>query len=322
MRTLIKFAALTLALACAGGDELVEHEELGQLEQSWCIGCQAGVTTPRSIAVGYGLQPITQTVGSQSVQFPACYGTEASMPHNCRTPTGNAIWFAAPPSSWGPGRTGRYWDAVETMGTELSNAGWAWGAAWNGNVDPWDTGSNRYKHTEIIVKNDITTSPHPLFRLALQGVQNTPYSRVKTYLACEIEFDFVGPKGIANNGGWCTGNCADNWSPTEYDQLRQTAFLRALSRCVGLGGDGIQIHEYDVGAGDQACWAADGWSCAQGGGDGMTRREWFPAGWWEQRYWKNCLGNSPQAACNGIWPQPLGSGQYLSGSALLWEYLH
>lgn len=318
----ILYVLLMTSCGGIGTDYFPDDLESNEVVDKWCIGCLAGVSAPRNIPVGYGLQPIVQTVGSQSLQFPACYGTESSMPHNCRTPTGNRVWFAAPPSSWGSWRTGRYYDAVETIRAELSNSGWLSASQQHNASCPWDVGNDRYRHTEVIVKNDITTSPHPLAKLTLQGVQNTPYSRIKTYLACEIEFDFTGPKGIANNGGWCTGSCADGWSPESYDMLRQTAFLRSLSRCIGLGGDGIQIHEYDVGSVDTACWAEDSWSCAQGGGDGMTRREWFPAGWWEQRYWKNCQGNSPQAACNGIWPQPMGSGQYISGGALLWEYLH
>lgn len=350
MKHLIRWLALTLALACAGQDD---HEQdllttgdhridefcdqhpddaicapddslsmANDTEDKWCIGCLAGVSAPRSIAVGYGLQPITQTVGGQSLQFPACYGTEGSMPHNCRTPTGNAVWFAAPPSSWSSGTTNRYWDAVATIGAELSNAGWSWGASWNGNTDPWDTGSNRYKHTEVIPKAFISNSPHPLFKLTLQGVQNTPNSRLKTYLACDIEFDLAGPKGINNNGGHCTGGCTQGWSPADYDGLRQIAFLRALSRCIGLGGDGLPIYEHQVGSVANSCWSQSSFSCSVGGGDGMLRREWFPAGWWQQRFWKNCQGNNPQESCDGIWPAPMGSEQFLSGGALLWQYLH
>jgi hypothetical protein len=331
-----KFLLLALALGCGGmavdylpdGGVDGTHsagfgQELGQLEQPWCIGCLAGVSVPQNIPVGYGLRPITQSIGGRSTQFPACAGSESSMPHACRTPTGNRVWFANPPSNWGTGRRGRYWAAVETVAEELRAAGWLAASQQFNASCPWDVGVDRYRHTEVIVKPDITNSPHPLFKLALQGTQNTAVGNIKTYLACEIEFDFTGPVGIANNGGHCAAgsNCADGWSPANYDSLRQNAFLKALMRCVGLGGEQLPIYEHPAGGqpwGDN-CWAEDNWVCADGGGDGLLRKEWFADGWWSQRYSKNCLGDS-NASCDGVFP--VGSDQFLSGTQLLYEYTH
>jgi hypothetical protein len=327
----------TLATGCGGMavDELPDggvdgthsayaDDEPLEVTDKWCIGCLAGVSKPRNIEVGYGLRPINETIAGRSYQFPACQGTETSMPHACRFPTGNKVFFGAPPSSWSSGTKSRYWDAVARIGAELNAAGWSWNWGKNGNPDPWDGVDSqgvdqRYRHTEVLVKNNITNSPHPMFKLTLQGTQNTPSANYKTYLACEIEFDY-GPLGITNNGGHCTGGCTEGWSPEMYDTLRDNVFTRALSRCIGLGGNQLPIYEWDVGEGQWAnCWAQDGFSCMFGGGDGMLRKEWFPDGWWSQTYWKSCLG-STQASCVGAFPS--GGPQFLSGLGLLSEYLH
>jgi hypothetical protein len=305
-----------------GGESATATVDAGAVGEKWCIGCLAGVSVPQSIPNGYGLRPINETIGGRSLQFPSCQGTQSSMPHACRTPTGNAVFFGSPPSSWSSGTKGRYWDAVYRIGAELSSAGKTWATAHNGGTDPWDSGVSRYQHTEVLVKPNISNSPHPLFKLTLQGIQNTAVTNIKTYLACEIQFDFAGPVGISNNGGHCSGACAESWSPQDYDSLRQNAFLRALSRCIGQGGNQLPIHQHNVGSSgwDDNCWSVDGWQCSAGGGDGMLRKEWFPDGWWSQRYWKNCLGDSPQEACGGIFPT--GGNQYASGLALLQDYQH
>jgi hypothetical protein len=300
----------------------VEEPELGQLEQPWCIGCLAGVSAPQAIPFGYGLRPINETIGGRSLQFPACQGTQSNMPHACRTPTGKRVFFSDAPASWSSGTRTRFRTAVNMVAAELANAGWDYRLAWNG-PDPWDVGNDRYKHTEVIVKPNISNSPHPLFKLTLQGVQNTPKANLKTYLACEIEYDFTGPVGINNNGGHCTGGCAETWDPDTYGDLRQNAFIKALSRCVGLGGDQLPIYTYQVGENDiDNCFAANDWSCSFGGGDGMLRKEHFADAWWSQTFWKNCQANNPMAVCDGIWQQPMGQFQFLSGATLLWGYVH
>jgi hypothetical protein len=318
--------------AMVNGEGGASSEETGEVESAiapvtdkWCIGCLAGVSAPQNIEFGYGLRPITETIGGRLTQFPACQGTESNMPHACRTPTGKAVFFGPPPSHWATSRKNAYWGAVNTVGAELSNAGWAWVSGQNGNPDPWDTGNNRYQHTEVLVKNEITNSPYPLGRLTLQGVQNTPKPNLKTYLACEIEFDLEGPLGMTNNGGHCGGtpHCTQTWAPQDYEQLRKNIFTRMISRCVGLGGDQLPIHEYPVGDQLTNCWAINqNFTCAAGGGDGMMRKEWFADGWWSQKFWKNCQGNSPSAACSNTFAQPIGVAQFLSGSILLWGYTH
>jgi hypothetical protein len=298
-----------------------ESEKVSDTEEKWCIGCLAGVSIPRSLPFGYGLRPITETIGGKLTQFPACQGTHTSMPHACRFPIGNKFWFGPPPTAWSAGRKEMYRQTVVTVGAQLSASGITWGSAQiSGGTCPWDNANDRYKHTEILTKPDITNSPHPLFRLTLQGINNTTNGNLKGYLACEIEFDHLGPLGIGNNGGNCTGNCANNWEPDTFAELRRAAFTRALSRCVGLGGDQLPIYEWDIGEGSWAnCWAEDGYSCAWGGGDGMLRKEWLPAGWWSQVYWKSCLG-STSTSCVGAFPS--GGPQFLSGQELLSAYLH
>jgi hypothetical protein len=296
-----------------------EEKDVEEDSQSkWCIGCLAGVSVPRSLPFGYGLRPINETIGGKSLQFPACQGTQSSMPHACRTPTGNKVYFGAPPASWSPGRANAYWNAVFRVGAELNNAGWIWAGAHN-TADQWDVGSERYKHTEILVKNDITNSPHPLFKLTLQGVQTTPASNIKTYLACEIQFDWDGPNGIMNNGGNCTGQCVNTWDAESGNSIGVNTLHRALMRCAGLGGDQLPIYQYAPGSTLDSCWAYDGYECGNGGGDGLLRKEWFPAGWYDQAYHKTCMGTSA-TACAGAFPS--GGSQFLSGSALLLNYRH
>jgi hypothetical protein len=187
-----------------------ESEKVSDTEEKWCIGCLAGVSIPRSLPFGYGLRPITETIGGKLTQFPACQGTHTSMPHACRFPIGNKFWFGPPPTAWSAGRKEMYRQTVVTVGAQLSASGITWGSAQiSGGTCPWDNANDRYKHTEILTKPDITNSPHPLFRLTLQGINNTTNGNLKGYLACEIEFDHLGPLGIGNNGGNCTGNCVE-----------------------------------------------------------------------------------------------------------------
>jgi hypothetical protein len=291
-------------------------------QEKWCIGCLAGVSVPRHIDRGMGLRPINETIGGKSLQFPGCQGTQSSMPHACRLPTGNAVFFGPPPSAWSVGRKNVYWDAVYLVGAELGNAGWNWTTSQNG-PDPWDSGAARYQHTEILTKPDISNSPHPLARLTLQGIQNTTVSNLKTYLACEIEFDWTGPNGILNNGGNCTGQCVNGWSAANAHAVAVAAFRRNLLRCTGLGGDQLSIYEHPVGSNYEKCFSADEFWCGAGGGDGLLRKEWLPAGWWSQVFSKNCTGNDVNGPCANVFPVPMGQGtQFISGSGLLWTYLH
>jgi hypothetical protein len=294
-------------------------EEPSEVGDKWCIGCLAGVSVPQSIPMGYGLRPINETIGGRSLQFPACQGTQSSMPHACRTPTGNKVFFGNPPG-WSQWWVDRYWEAVYQVGEELNNSGWTYRIAKNG-PDPWDNADYKYKHTEITLKDAVSASPHPLFKTNLLGVQSTPSGNIKTYLACEAEIDWSGTLGVQRNGGHCSGECF--WDMSEYTRAKYmvNVFSRALMRCAGIGGDQLPIYYHPAFTPVENCWAYDDWSCAAGGGDGVSRKEWFPDGWWSQSFPKSCQGNTPSPSCTGVFSGAPGT-QFNSGSVLLMGYRH
>ncbi len=315
------------SLGCSAEADMVSVEpsedrsELGSLEQEWCIGCQAAVSTPINIPIGYGLRPITETVSGQSTQFPACQGSEDSMPHACRVPMGDMFWISPPPTSWASWLRDIYNTTKEVISVEFENSGWRVDHCLPTYEACRPSGNGDYVHSEMITKPDISNSPHPLFKITLAGINNTTVSNIKAYRACEIAFDFVGPKGILNNGGHCTGSCVSSWDTYIRNTMIERVFMRAFSRCAGLGGDQFPIYEFSVGSNQNNCFAWDGFSCSQGGGDGLLRKEWQAAGWWSQRFYKNCLGNTA-TSCSNPPAMPGSPGQIESGAFLLRDYHH
>lgn len=267
------------AVAC-GAEPTPEDEPLGETTQAWCVGCQVGA--PAAFANGYGLRPITEAVNGQTAEFPRCVGSRATgLTYECRMPVSKYVWLKPAPSGWAPVERADYNAVVDDFADMLRLMGWT--------VQEGTTPPNVAYYLKVQAVN-IGETLTPIVDIQLEDQLDGGMYRLKVYQTCNIHMNWFGVHGFYNNGGH--GELG-NPTPAVLQYMRKAVFVRSFARCVGLGGHDRFITEWPMSDNSHDCAPLDPFMASSafqypcygnGGGNGATRREWLPAGWWSQRY--------------------------------------